>query len=256
MKYCPSCGTQIIEGVRYCHECGIDLSTIKIPVRQQHPQQYPMHLPAAFKPPPKKAIIAIILAIISALMLFITGAIPWWSVTVENENEGKTDFTLQEIVVETDHGDNKMDLEAIPDSDLNDVADTTYHMLLISTILMVLAIVFLGLLIWFYYADIHGNIKLFKNILQISMIIAMILILVAPIYYMVAWTQEIDRVSNGTFDTFIGSEEEEGDNTSWGPGVGWILAFGCFILILVTFIHAKKGCEELRRIAPQMLPTN
>lgn len=254
MKYCPSCGSQIIEGLRYCHECGLDLSTIKVPVTQQPPQQYPQHLRAVLRPSPRRAIIAIVLAIVSAVMLFITGTLPWWTVTGGNGFGERTDFTLQEVIVDTEYGNNKMDLKAIPDSNLNEVGDTTYYMTILSTILMVLVIVFLGLLIWYYYVGIQANIRMFKKILNTLMIIAMIFILVAPFYYMVAWTQEIDRASSGTFDSFIGSEEEDGDVTSWGPGVGWILGFGCFILIFFTLIYTKHGCDEIRGLAPQMSP--
>lgn len=255
MKYCPSCGSQIIGNIEYCNVCGTNIFSTRMPItQQQYSYQYPSHLPPFSRPPPKKAITAMVLAIISVIMLFIIGVLPWFSVTVENGIEGKEDYTLEEVIVETDYGNSEMDLDAIPNADFDDVADTTSSILKISTILMILVVVLLGLLIWFYYNNIHENIKMFKNILLLLVFIAMLLVLIAPIYYMVAWTEAMDDASDGLHDSFIGSEEIYGNDTTWGPGIGWILAFVCFILILVTFIYVKLSEEVPREIIPQISP--
>jgi hypothetical protein len=116
--------------------------------------------------------------------------------------------------------------------------------------------VFLGLVIWYYYVGVQGNIKMFRKIVNILMVIAMILIFIAPIYYMIFWTLEINELTDGMFDGFIGSDSEDGDVASWGPGAGWILTFVCFTLIIFTLMYTKQGCEEVKTMTAQMSPTN
>ena len=61
MKYCPYCGTELPNDVRFCTRCGADVSSIQMPSQQSIPQpyiptqQYPPQPPAqpAYTPPPR-----------------------------------------------------------------------------------------------------------------------------------------------------------------------------------------------------------
>jgi hypothetical protein len=237
--------------MRYCHGCGIDLTTIRIPVVQK-PQQHLQPPQVAYKPHPKRAIVALIFAIVTVILLILSGVFPWWSIARENGSE-TTDFTLHEAIVESRWGNEKRDLESIS-IELNSVAETTYNILLLSTILMVLVAVFLGIMIWLFYSGILGNIRMFNFLLHLLPVFALIFILVAAIYYAIAWPVEMGESSDGRFDTFIGSSRQDGIDRSWGPGMGWILTFACFLLISFTLIFTIQGFKEIKALIPKDLP--
>lgn len=62
MRYCPYCGTELPDDVRFCARCGADVSSIQMPSQQPipqpyiPPQQYPPQPPPvqpAYTPPPQ-----------------------------------------------------------------------------------------------------------------------------------------------------------------------------------------------------------
>jgi uncharacterized membrane protein len=205
-------------------------------------------------PLPQKAVAALILAIIVVILMFIAGAMPWFSVTSQNGFETSADYTFQEQIIESDSSDFETDLEDIREADFEDVAGTTGLLMSLGTLMIIIVIVFICLLIGMYYMRMHRYHRLFGNLILLFILISLIFVLIAPIYYMVAWSGEMDKYTEGDVDSFIGSETQGDYETKWGPGIGWILAIVSIILILITMIIVKLGSDEVQKLAPHAPP--
>lgn len=231
-----------------------------------------------------------VIAIISLIMLIITGALGWFSMSYEYEDvddpenrheEIKMDFTLQEInyeSVSTRQGDtDSYDTSADLIGDLEDVADLTGLIFTIGIILTIMVIILLGILLGIIFTA-NPVMAMFtrtvKNLTLLLALLAVITILIAPIYYWVVWPPTLDDQLGDSFmggeadiydGTFMGSNDFEfvpyggmlpngGDpytgEARWGPGPGWFLAFICVIFLIVTLLLVKSTGDEAMKLVP------
>lgn len=268
MAICPNCNVEV--SGNFCPLCAQAVpqgpQQPQAPRQPQQPQQQippqqpyqqpmagPMPMGRPGVPLPQKAIAALILGIIVVILMFIAGAMPWYSVTDENGFESKADYTFQEEIVEYGSSDTETDLEDL-DGDFDNVAGTTGLLMLLGTLMIIIVIVFICLLIGMYYMRMHRYHRLLGNLTLLFILIALIFVLIAPIYYMVAWSDEMDKYTDGERDSFIGSDTAGDYETKWGPGIGWILAIVAIIMILVTMIVVKLGSDEVQKLAPYAPP--
>ncbi len=267
MAICPNCNVEV--SGNFCPLCGQAVPSgqqpqqpqQQIPPQQPYQQPMPGPMPGPIPmggpgvPLPKKAIAAMILGIIIVILLFIAGATPWYSITSENSSQLKWDWTLSDVTYEYESGEIDTDLEDIQGADFEDVAGLTGLLMLLGTLIMIIVIVLIGIIISLYYMRMHRYNRMFGNLALLFTFIALIFVLIAPIYYMVAWTDEMENYGYFDYiDSFIGSESQGDYETTWGPGIGWILAIVCIILILITMIIVKLGSDEVQKLAPHAPP--
>ncbi|UCE36353.1 MAG: hypothetical protein JSW00_12585 [Thermoplasmata archaeon] len=219
------------------------------------------HIPAQllYQPPtqgpfPQRAVAALVLGIIVVIMLLISGATAWFWTDQENGSEVIRYYTFKEEISETDGVETERDLDDIPGVDLEDVAGVTNLLLILGIIMMILVIIMIGLMIGLFYMRMHRQTKLWGNLALLFSLLALIFVLLAPIYYMTAWTNEMDDYTNDLVDSFIGSDSVAGTDNTWGPGIGWMLAIVCIVMILVNLFVVKLGRDEVKRLAPYMPP--
>ncbi len=283
MVICPNCNIEVIGN--FCPKCGANAAQMAAqPAAQpyQQPYQQPYRQPAP-APLPRKATIAMVLAIISVVMLFMAGAFAWWSLSMDAKSEGgtidfemevKVDFTLTEgsyeIVTKYDGSTDTDEDEDDLTDDMKDVGGTTGLLIMLGIVMTIIVIVLVGLLMYsprnVYMA---GYTKIFQNLALIFALLAVIFVLIAPIYYMVAWPDAVEDETSGPvypvggdgefYDgSFMGSDSVEVGGVSasanWGPGLGWILAFVCLILLLITLAFVKQGGDEAVKMVPAVLP--
>jgi hypothetical protein len=207
-------------------------------------------------PTPQRAIASLILGIIMVILLVTSGATAWFSIEIENSQTGKVDYTLEKEIIDSDSFDGENDLNDISGPKLDDVADTTGLFVLIGILLMIIVIVLVCCGIGLYYMRMHSYNRLVNNLALLVCLLAIIFVLLAPIYYMAAWTDEMkDYDTWGKIDTFIGSGSNSNYDTSWGPGIGWILAIFNIFMILVILLVVKLGGLEVLRLAPYAPPS-
>jgi hypothetical protein len=228
-------------------------------------------------PRPKMAIAAMVLAIVSAIMVIIAGTFVWWwmsidihSISSEAEGSGEilVDYTLEEakiVAVLNGTGGNVNEERDIGlNNGCKDVGDITGHLLMGSFIMMIIVVIMMGLIIGASRTiEMAGFMKKFKNLAVMFAFVALMLVLIAPIYYLFAWPNAIEAedeesgFSRGIYDgTFGGlgscTETEEYDSSevvviydfSWGPGIGWIYAFICLVPMSLTMLLAELGGER------------
>ncbi|UCE37759.1 MAG: hypothetical protein JSW00_00475 [Thermoplasmata archaeon] len=289
MGICPRCNIEVMGTI--CPRCGGSLvqATTQPYPQQLYQQPYQQPVP---RPLPPKGKAALVLAIISVIMLFITGAIGWWSMSYEYErihefmeeedvtqSKVKVDFTLEEMIAEvetisdgeTDTIDGDVDLS----SDMEDVADITGLLLLLGAVMSILVIILIGLILGIIQTRSRMMAmftKLFKNLALLFALLAVIFVLIAPIYYMFTWPEATEDQMGTLFfgsdekiydGTFMGSDsfEHEEDwgatykgDISWGPSFGWYLSFICVFLLVITFFLVKLAGDEAMILAPAPLP--
>jgi hypothetical protein len=132
-NFCPLCGQAVPQGQQQPQQPQQPMQPQQqIPPRQPYQQApvRPMPMGGPGVPLPQKAIAALILGIIVVILLFIAGAMPWYSVTDENGFESKADYTFQEVIIESGSSDTETDLEDL-DGDFEDVAGTTGLLMLL-----------------------------------------------------------------------------------------------------------------------------
>lgn len=117
----------------------------------------------------------------------------------------------------------------------------------VTIILVILAMVFSLLLMIFAILSVKSPGK--AKIGAIFGILAMIFVLVAPLYFMMDFTS----------DSEIGFWESEKDPTtgveaSAGPGAGWYICFVAFVFNLIAFIMVIKAGKEYPEGPPPMAP--
>jgi hypothetical protein len=223
-------------------------------------------------------------------MLIITGALGWWSFSYEYEDvedpeirheEITMDFTLQEISYEsvsTRHGDTDKSKDSVDMiGDLEDVADLTNLIFTMGIILTIIVIILLGILLGIIFTANPGLAMFTRTVRNLTLLLALlavITILIAPIYYMFVWPQTLDdqlgdSLLGGDEDiydgSFMGSNDFEylpfggmldngGDpyigEARWGPGPGWFLAFICVIFLVITLFLVKATGDEAMKWVP------
>jgi hypothetical protein len=238
-----------------------------------------------------------IIAIISVVMLFITGAIGWWSMSIESESERGSqvtieeismDFTLEEISARTTTtepgGETETDeIDGPMYGDMKDVGETTGLLFTLGIIMTVLVIILLGLFMAIVRLG-NPGLGIYTNKLRkfsfLFAVLAVVFIVIAPIYYMILWPGTVDEQLGNPFflggedfydGSFMGSNnlafEDESwfaqttgtttNNTlevNWGPSLGWILAFACVILLVITLIHVRSAGIEAMKLVPPPQP--
>ena len=228
-------------------------------------------------------------------MIFIVGAIGWWSMSLNyeivdnspmtNRNstvEAKMDFTFEEVSYEsetTTKGETdsyKDDADLI--GDLEDVGGTTGLIFTLGMVMTIIVVILLSILIGIVYTRNPGlsmYSKMFKNLVLIFALLAVIFILIAPLYYLIVWPKTFEdqmgsaslnteeKIYDGSFmgsnnfefeeEWFIGTRTYRGESR-WGPGPGWILAFICLFLSIITLVLVKSAGDEAMRLAPATQP--
>jgi cytochrome b subunit of formate dehydrogenase len=271
MNICPRCGSSLTGA--FCQDCGYHIAQTP-----QQPYQYP-----TLGPLPKKGKFAIVMAIISLVMLLITGAIGWWSMSIEYEREDsgdiriteyKMDFGLSDVSYESDitrDGETESyDDDADLIGNLEEVGETTSLLFILGIVMTIIVMILTGILMAIV---ISRNVELnmfsyiFKYLTLLFAFLAVIFILVAPIYYMIVWPMTMEDqldspltiAGEEIYDgSFMGSNsfdyEEMGDNysgeSSWGPSLGWFLAFVCLVLLIITLVLVKSAGDEAMRLRP------
>ncbi len=272
MQYCPNCG-RLTSG-RFCQFCGFD-NTISSGQTYQRPPLRPL---------PKKVTAALVFAIFVLILLLIGGALSWWYLHIEGESEeydywdgkyvhlemeAQIDFGLEDIDLEMteirDGDSDTLDSSGSLSGDMKDVGDTAGLLMLLGIIMLILTIIF----VIFLLALVHlGNVtaamytRLVKNLCLLFILLAFIIILIVPIYYMFAWPDAVEDDMNESslgsskveiYDgTFMGSEsyddtvsgEDIKFDSSWGPGLGWIMVIFCLIMLLITLGMLKSGGDD------------
>jgi hypothetical protein len=198
MAFCPNCSSPV--SGRFCTNCGFD-NTLSTP----QPYQYP-----APQPFPNKAIVAIVFAIISMIMIIIAGALPWWimSFDMTTESYGQDDtgealieFTLQEgsyNLEATSSGDTqKMEDEVDLIGEEEDVGDVTGFLLLVSIIMLIIVVVLLCVMIGVSRIfSMARYTRMFRNLAILLTLITLLFIIIAPIYYLFAWPNAVEETIN------------------------------------------------------------
>jgi hypothetical protein len=281
MNPCPNCGNPVTGPI--CQNCGFNVA--QMPQQQyQQPYQQPYQRPPP-RPLPGKATAALVFAIITLIMLIIAGAVGWWSMSMEADIETnwysmssdyQFDFTFEEIIYDmrstTDGDSDSQDGDENLDGDMEDVGGLTGLIFTLGIVMVIIVIVLLIILLMIGYTRSPGMsmyTRLFKNLTLLFTFLALIFVLIAPIYYMVAWPAAVEDdlgsiPAVGSSDeeiydgSFMGSKSitEQGSSidVNWGPGIGWILAFVCLILLIITLGLVKTGGDEVMRMAPATQP--
>ena len=147
MPICPNCNIEVAGN--FCPKCGVNFA--RTPTQAGQPRH---------KPLPRKATIAIVLAIVSIVMLFIVGASTWWSWSLDGSDQGtpiedheyKEDYTLGEMEVErevtSDNSTTDTEWKEGLGGDMRRVSSTTSLFLLMAIVSLVLTIVLMGLVMF------------------------------------------------------------------------------------------------------------
>jgi hypothetical protein len=278
MAFCPNCSSPT--SGRFCTNCGFNIAQ-----SPSQSYQYP-----TLRPFPYVAIAAIVFAIISIIMIILAGAFTWWEMDISTDfdvsGEDVTvdthlEFTLEESSYEVQYMD-----EVLPDKnneenlkgDAEDVCDCTALILLLGAILMIIACIFVILMIGASRTfTMTRHTRAFKILGILFALLALIVILIAPLYYAGAWSDEVKNefkdidtevpgltevYEDNYDDSFSGSESfsdtigysyyyeiDVTGESKWGPGLGWILSFLCIVFILITLILIKVGGDQAQRMA-------
>jgi len=116
--------------------------------------------------------------------------------------------------------------------------------------LMLASFIFTIISFVIFLTDCIGNVGKMYKVGVVFLIITMILVAVAPIYFMFALPQAIikdtqDIRGSSPIDSFIGSKDVEGIKTSWGPGYAWYLTSIAFIFLILTLIVTLLGKKRV-----------
>lgn len=289
MPACPYCNI-VVPGY-ICTNCGRNIAQVPA---QTYPQQQvqPVAQQPVARPLPSKAVWALIFAIIAVIMIIIAGALAWWVMSIdmtaevmgeEAHADMELEATLQEARYETTtkaggETDTQDDEANLTDKE-EEVGDLTGLLILLGMIMMILTIIVVGAMIGVSRTyEMARYTRTLKNVGLLLAALALIFILIAPIYYMVAWpnaleedmeesiedeSADVQGIMNEIFDgSFMGDNsfditeeyygvdiEYRGDS-SWGPGIGWYLAFICLIPIIITIVLIRSGGNQAARLAP------
>lgn len=190
----------------------------------------------------KKVLVGLVLSLIVVVLLGVALVGPWYSMKMEGGGiEVKADATLTETKAEGMGvtATTKWSDEDAPENQAKLYTNVYY----IAIVTLVVAIISLICLI------LSGIGKLGIKIGAILLIITMIFAIVAPAYFAAAVPGAMHE-DDATWDKgFMGSEEEAGVKTTWGPGYGWYFAVVAFVLALIgmiiTLVPGKKTAPAL-----------
>lgn len=199
----------------------------------------------------KKTLVGLVLSLIVVVLLGVALVGPWYSMKMEGtvmdvEMEVKADATLTEMKAE---GMGVTTTKKWSDEDAPENQAKLYtNVYYIAIVTLVIAIISLICLILSGIGKLGIKIAGIK-IGAILLLITMIFAIVAPVYFAVAVPGAMHEDSATWDKGFMGSEEEAGMKTTWGPGYGWYLAIVAFVLALIgmifTFIPGKKTAPAL-----------
>ncbi|MBU2565609.1 MAG: zinc-ribbon domain-containing protein [Candidatus Thermoplasmatota archaeon] len=199
----------------------------------------------------KKSIVGVMSLVL--VIIFITIALggTWWRIEREGKFAGGGEYQKSsgnwkliegEGIEETSNGTFKTVVkhDIIRNNpgydDTVRVYDTVLYLMMASLIFTIISLVM-------FLAAYIGNIEKPYKVGVILLIITIILVAVAPIYFVFALPQAIikdtqDVGGSSPIDSFIGSKEVDGIKTSWGPGYAWYLTIIAFIFLIFTLIVA------------------
>jgi hypothetical protein len=278
MAFCPNCSNPV--SGRFCTNCGFDIAS-----SPSQSYQYP-----TLRPFPYVAVVAIVFAIISIIMIILAGALTWWEMDIDMDMEvyGENvatemhfDYTLQEGSYEMEARGGgqiqKQDDEGDLEGDAEDVCDCTALLLLLGTVLMIVSCIFVVLMIGASRTfTMARHTRSFKILGILFALVALIVVLIAPLFYAGAWPDEMkneleegatdnpqySEILKGIYDgSFAGSDTfsdtieysyydiDINGESNWGPGIGWILSFLCIVFILITLTLIKVGGDQAQRMA-------
>lgn len=202
----------------------------------------------------KKIKIAAFIAAIAVMVLVVSLGMPWYTISVDSEERAdqaqRTPLSLRPI------SENGLDLLFLENQ--TSTTTITSSLGIIGTGSSVLSLVFIGMAVNSDGDDNKGKIG------AALLVVGFILMIVAPLFMMISYPDAyLDDVYDGDTDnlpedqdtpadSFFGSEEENGDEMSWGPGMGWYLSFVGSILLLISLILVALGLkgDESRVRAP------
>lgn len=196
MPYCQNCGSPVFGD--FCQNCG--QSVTHIPTQPYPPMGPP-------RPLPKKAVWAMIIAIISVIMLFIAGTLAWWTYSMDLEAESMGEVATGEMVIECGLEEAKYEMEmrgggqtqtqedegSLADEE-KDVADTTGLLLWLSIIMMIIVVILVIVMIGASRTyEMARYTRSLGNLAILFTLIALLFALITPVYYMVAWPDAVQK---------------------------------------------------------------
>jgi hypothetical protein len=195
----------------------------------------------------KKGILALVFAIITMMVLIIAISLPWWGM----QNDGSIDFGLFKYEVTSDDFYSSSDLEEKAD----DVGGTTNGIIINAIILLVGIIILLGCSIALFFLRWYNFSSKLNVIILVLILIAMILSILAPVYYAFAWPDAAEKTYEADLGIseidFTGSKEISGDKYNYGPRAGWMIAFVGFVFALITMILIILAWREAKHLSTQ-----
>jgi ABC-type multidrug transport system fused ATPase/permease subunit len=238
--------------------------------------------------------VAIVFAVLSLIILFIAAFLPWWVMDVDMTVESRSGVATGEVHLEAklDEASGEVvarngatqyeNMEGRLTGEEEDVGRTTSILLWLSIIILIIAIVLLIVMVAVSRSiPMSRYARPYRNFALLLTLIALIFLLMTPIYYALAWPNAVEeegqkniassseydqfeQLINEIFDgSFMGSDtfsetiqqssyvypygsnniEINGEST-WGPGMGWILAVVGFIFVFITLILIKVGGDQ------------
>ena len=209
-----------------------------------------------------------IIVLIGAILLFAAIAVPWYTVKF---SEGSASESINFYPGTPSQGGTiQYSCSSIPtcpsstsytgaSPPLNNtgmIAETGFFLLIAGGVL--------GLIGALLAVASRGNSRRARPAMALA-VIALIIAIAAPSLYAVALPGAISKdmpkeTGSGPWSTFIGSNSTTGGaSLNWGPAVGWYLAFGAFVVILIGLIllmrYRKDPAEPVPVAAPAAVPS-
>ncbi len=209
----------------------------------------------------KKAMVGAVMAIIAVILIGVTFALPWYTMTMKGNVSGMGTTTEQDYYL--DHATAKVGnttmSESYSNKSMQDSIPNTVNTFKTTQILDIVSLVFV--IIGFIGALLFAIGKLGKGVAVALVVIGFILSIIAPIYLMTALPPAIKKDSKGSLpvkemgESFFGEKKISmfgaTVTVTWGGGLGWWLAIIGMIFMLIALILvllAKKAQASI----PQM----
>lgn len=217
-------------------------------------------------------LIGAIIVLVGAILLISAVFIPWYTLQVktttpvgsstENQNSypglPSQTGTIQYTCSGGGSCPSSTSYSSAHENNTGAIAETGFFLLIVGFVIGLIGAI-LGV-VW------RGNARRVMPVFAFA-IIAMILALITPVLFMATLPGAISKdipaatksVSSGPWSSFFGSTSYSPVsgytiNLTWGPAIGWYLAFAAFVILLIGVIFLFLNRREPAEPAPATVP--